>query len=214
MEHRNRKRIRLEWCDYTEPGFYFVTMCTKDRVHYFGEIKNGTMIPNDLGTYTNEHITQIPTHYPSVKTHEYIVMPNHIHIIIEIDKNNMGIATEIRNYFPTNTRNAMVGQNFHFANANNDANVNNNTNTNNNTNINSDSDNDSKKQIQPKSWSLSSIVRWFKIDIVKFAKEHNIIFARQPRFHDHIIRDEKSRENITHYIKTNPENREEDIFMK
>lgn len=212
MEHKNRKRIRLEWCDYTEPGFYFVTMCTKDRVHYFGEIKNGTMMPNDLGTYTIEHITQIPTHYPFVKIHEYIVMPNHIHIIIEIDKNNTGIATEIKNYFPTNTPNAMVGQNFHFANVND----NDNTNANNNTNVdtNRDTDIDSKKHFAPKSWSLSSIVRWFKIGIVKFAKEHNITFARQPRFHDHIIRDEISYENITHYIKINPENRQEGIFMK
>ena len=71
--------------DYTSPGGYFVTICTKDRMHYFGEIVDGEMRLNTLGQICKQHIQQIDTR-KNVQIHEYVVMPNHVHIIVIISE--------------------------------------------------------------------------------------------------------------------------------
>jgi putative transposase len=71
-------------------------------------------------------------------------------------------------------------------------------------------------QIQTNQWykwpTLWSIINMFKGAITKYANQHDIIFARQWRYHDHIIRNEWEYERIKHYIQTNPENRDKDCF--
>jgi putative transposase len=80
MPH-TRKSPRASRYDYTSSGGYFVTICTKDREHYFGEIIDGNMILNDLGIYTNTEIQRL-SERKSVDIHEQIVMPNHIHLLL------------------------------------------------------------------------------------------------------------------------------------
>jgi putative transposase len=84
---QNKYRIpsaRAVWHDYNG-GDYFITICTGDRVHYFGEIVNGQMMLNGLGTKLNELIAEIPTHHSYAKTPVYQIMPNHVHLIVCID---------------------------------------------------------------------------------------------------------------------------------
>jgi hypothetical protein len=50
----NRRSIRMKGDDYSRPGAYFITICTQDRHHLFGEIKNGKMILNDFGIIVAE----------------------------------------------------------------------------------------------------------------------------------------------------------------
>jgi hypothetical protein len=64
---------------------YFVTICTQDRVHYFGEIRDGTMMLSDIGKICNTHIQNIPQHRKHTDIHEYVVMPNHVHILLYTD---------------------------------------------------------------------------------------------------------------------------------
>ena len=78
-----RKNIRAEFHDYSG-GMYFVTICTRDKEHYFGTIRNGEMIPTDIGRYAEEALEKLPTHYNYVEVPLYVVMPNHIHAIIVI----------------------------------------------------------------------------------------------------------------------------------
>jgi putative transposase len=78
---KNRISPRASRYDYTSPGGYFVTICTKDRVHYFGEINNGEMILNDLGKICSQEIENMSNRI-TVDIHEYIVMPNHIHLLL------------------------------------------------------------------------------------------------------------------------------------
>ena len=66
-------------------GDYFITICTSGREHYFGEIVNGEMILNDLGMKLNELIVEIPSHHPYAQIPVYLVMPNHVHLIVCID---------------------------------------------------------------------------------------------------------------------------------
>jgi hypothetical protein len=61
-------------------------------------------------------------------------------------------------------------------------------------------------------WSLWSIIRWFKIGVSKWCTLHNLPFARQSSYHDHIIRNEKDLLRIQEYIQMNPYKRENDKF--
>jgi hypothetical protein len=81
---RNRKSIRLKNYDYSQAGFYFITICTQNRLHLFGEIINDEMVLNDAGRMIDEIWHEIPIYYDGFKIHQFIVMPNHIHGIIEI----------------------------------------------------------------------------------------------------------------------------------
>jgi len=79
---------KLQNWDYSNNGYYFVTICTKNKDKYFGEIKNEEMILNDIGKIAEKYWQEIPKHFDFVVLDEFIVMPNHIHGIIIIDKNN------------------------------------------------------------------------------------------------------------------------------
>lgn len=84
---RNKYRIesaRLAGYDYSRSGAYFVTMCTKNRNHYFGKIVAGTMQLSEIGGVANNCWKKIPNHFPSVSLGEWIVMPDHIHGVIFI----------------------------------------------------------------------------------------------------------------------------------
>ena len=80
----NRRSIRLQGYDYSQAGFYFITICSQDQAHLFGEIIDSEMVLNDAGKMVEHLWHEIPYHYNKFSTHEFVVMPNHIHGIIEI----------------------------------------------------------------------------------------------------------------------------------
>ena len=80
-----RKNIRLPYYDYTSGGMYFITICTRHREAFFGTITDGELILNDAGAMVKHTWQTIPDRFPSVYLHEYIIMPNHFHAILEID---------------------------------------------------------------------------------------------------------------------------------
>ncbi|MFA6522383.1 MAG: transposase [Patescibacteria group bacterium] len=94
-----RKFIRLPEYDYSQEGYYFVTICTKYRGQYFGRIQNGNMIQNMIGKIANEYWMQIPRHFNNVCLDKWIIMPDHVHGIIVI-KNNESHAVGANNYWP------------------------------------------------------------------------------------------------------------------
>lgn len=81
----NRKSIRLKGWDYRNPGLYFVTICTKDREHHFGEIKDGVIGLSVPGCLAWHYWRQIPDHQPQVILDEFVVMPDHMHGIVGIE---------------------------------------------------------------------------------------------------------------------------------
>ena len=95
-----RKHIRVLWHEYDE-GFYFITICTKDKSHHFGKIYNGIMHLSTIGEIADYGIKMMPTHYGDGTIQQYMVMPNHIHIIIKI-----GNPILLPQNFPRNTYNA------------------------------------------------------------------------------------------------------------
>ncbi|MCH7676844.1 hypothetical protein IH879_18140 [candidate division KSB1 bacterium] len=83
---QRRKSIRLKDYDYSRDGYYFfVTICTKNREEYFGQISGDEMILNECGKIARQNWLEIPDHFEDVKLDEHVILPNHIHGIVIID---------------------------------------------------------------------------------------------------------------------------------
>lgn len=82
--HENKNNRWEKW-NYSDNGFYFITVCTKDRYGYFGNIVNDEMMLNDIGIVVNNEIINTIRLNNKIKIHEYCIMPNHIHILIQIN---------------------------------------------------------------------------------------------------------------------------------
>ena len=81
----HRRSIRLKGYDYSRSGLYFITLCVVDRICVFGNIVDGKMQLNDIGRLVEEEwLNTINIRKGDVRLHNYIVMPNHFHAIIEI----------------------------------------------------------------------------------------------------------------------------------
>ena len=92
----HRDSIRLKGHDYSSEGFYFITICTEGRRCLFGTIINGKMVLNDYGKIVdNEWKNTIKIRSDDVVLHEYIIMPNHIHAIIQIRRGVSHTPNEI-----------------------------------------------------------------------------------------------------------------------
>jgi len=81
-----RKTPRANFIDY-DAGDYFVTICTKDREHYFGMITDGVMRLSLIGNYVENQLKQAHELCHTVNVPLYVIMPNHIHAIISITEN-------------------------------------------------------------------------------------------------------------------------------
>ena len=79
----NRKALRLKGHDYSSAGYYFLTICCQNRECLFGKIENGEMILNDAGKMVEKWYFELENKYPDKRCHEMVIMPNHIHCIIE-----------------------------------------------------------------------------------------------------------------------------------
>jgi len=83
-----RKPIRLEGYDYSQNGCYFITICTKKRECLFGDVDDGKMRLNECGEIAELEILKIPDHYIGIEIRYFVVMPNHVHLIVEIGGDN------------------------------------------------------------------------------------------------------------------------------
>ena len=84
-----RSTIRLPNFDYSEPGEYFITICTEGKECWFGKVVNDKMILNNSGKIAEKCWQQIPYNYPNIELDEYVIMPNHVHGIIAIVKDQI-----------------------------------------------------------------------------------------------------------------------------
>lgn len=80
-----RKSIRLNNYDYSQNGYYFVTICTHNKKKYFGEIVGATLCgrPNNPDKMILKWLLELERKFDGVKIDEYIVMPNHVHFIVK-----------------------------------------------------------------------------------------------------------------------------------
>ena len=181
-KYKNKYRIpsaRLQNWDYGWNGAYFVTVCTQNREHYFGEIENDKMILSRTGVIADILWREIKNHAQNIELGEFIVMPNHIHGILILNNN-------------------------HDDDNGND-NGNGNVETGHALSLQSDIQTPGQKRFQNIGKNtLSSIVGSYKSAVTKHARRLGYDFAWQTRFHDHIIRNEKTFNTISEYIINNP----------
>ncbi len=78
-----RKYNRLRGFDYSNTGFYFITINIQSRLCLFGTIVNGKMILNDAGHMIEKWYYELENKFPNTRCHEMVVMPDHFHCIIE-----------------------------------------------------------------------------------------------------------------------------------
>lgn len=83
MVIKQRKQIRLKKYDYSDSGWYFITICTQNRECLFGNIIVGATRGSPLNEIINNVWESLPNHHP-VELNEFIIMPNHVHFIIHI----------------------------------------------------------------------------------------------------------------------------------
>ena len=76
---------RLKNWDYSAKGSYFITICTQNREHYFGEINNDKMQLSEIGKIAHSFWPEMINTYNTLIIDEYIIIPNHIHLILFID---------------------------------------------------------------------------------------------------------------------------------
>jgi len=81
-----RRSIRLKNYNYSQPGWYFVTICTYQNSMFFGDIEDGRMMFDEAGNITYKYWKNIPNHFLHVQLDDFIIMPNHIHGIIVINE--------------------------------------------------------------------------------------------------------------------------------
>jgi putative transposase len=95
-EIQRRRSIRLRERDYSAPGKYFLTICTRNRELIFGTIENKNMTLFPIGIIAERYWKNIPRHFPNIRLDEFCIMPNHIHgILIIKDASNVGVQYEI-----------------------------------------------------------------------------------------------------------------------
>ena len=83
-----RKPIRLTAYDYAQNGAYFITICTENRACLFGEIADNLMVLNDAGKMVESVWHEMPLYYANILLDAFVIMPNHIHFIVFIERTN------------------------------------------------------------------------------------------------------------------------------
>ncbi|MFA0961561.1 transposase [Roseivirga sp. BDSF3-8] len=231
MNQKNRKSPRLKNWDYGRDAAYFITICTKDRENFFGEIVNGKMHVSPAGAIAHVLWHEIKNHAKHVELGEFVVMPNHIHGILILDRNGgdfgKNIGRDVAGFggnVSVDGRNVgVIGRDVacnvptNYVPTNNNDNVPTNTNTPTNRPTESGMDplkNERMAAISPKSNTVSSIIRSYKSAVTKYCNRLGLAFAWQSRYHDHIIRNDESFHRIAEYIINNPLNWSDDRFHR
>ena len=196
---QNKYRIpsaRLSTWDYSSNGAYFITICTANRQHFLGGIINGEMHLSEIGKKVYKCWQDTPNHFPHFYLDEFIIMPNHMHGIVLIEKpyiDNGNGFNVVETRHALSLRKTDPGQS-------------------------KPEKTEESKQSHPRfrnpgKNTISSMIGSFKSSVTKFCNENKLPFGWQSRFHDHIIRDNDEFHRIRIYIMNNPANWETDKFF-
>lgn len=211
-KYKNKYRIpstRLQNWDYGWEAIYFVTICTKDRIHYFGEIDNGEMKLSPIGAIADVLWYELRNHFDNIELDAFVVMPNHIHGIIAINNGDNG----------NNGNNGGNGDNGGTTHTDGTTHT---VETTHALSLQlspqsppSSSTTIGQKRFQHQgSKTLSSIVGTYKSAVSRHVHRLGYDFAWQSRFYDNIVRNNDALNRIENYIHNNPANWNEDKFYQ
>jgi len=186
------KSSRIKNWDYSSPGIYFVTICTEDSEHLFGKIDEGKMIYLRSGEIAMECLNGIVKHFVNVVILESVIMPNHVHILIEVIESKTNFKQDINDSKAVGNLNSVEThhgaslqiryQSYHF-----------------------------HRLALKSNQTIPKVISQFKSSVSRKIG-HNEYFGWQPRFYDEIIRDEKHLLFVKNYIINNIKNWKEDKY--
>ena len=178
------KSSRLNNWDYSTPGYYFITICTYNHNNFFGKIINNKMELSKRGEIVKSELLKTFEIRKNIKLSEWVIMPNHLHILMEI-KNQINNNTETLldlNNVETPCMASLQPKNKY------------------------------KRLNQKSNQLISKIIQQFKSAVTRQINPKTIFFGWQTRFHDHIIKNEKELLIVKNYIINNPINWQKDKF--
>ena len=231
---------RAGWWDYGNDAAYFVTINADNlKNHYFGHIRDGKIQLSAIGQIARDYWLKIPNKFPFVKQDVFVIMPNHLHGIIIIDKTrNVAEPRSVETRWPDVVETRLIASlpppnqpppnqpppepPSHVPPRN----------------ITSRPDvktrliaslpppPEQSPQQQPKNkpggitgkhnpmlgTGLGRIIRWYKGRVTFESRKIDPLFAWQARYHDHIIRNDERYQRIKKYIINNPANWPDDKF--
>ena len=183
-----RKTPRAKWLEYND-GEYFVTVCTCERKHYFGQIEDDIMTLSLIGKCLDTMLMDASKYQSYIHVSQYVIMPNHFHAIISIDSNefkdNPKVGTQYIASEKSNTNICQADAMYCVP--------------------------TTKGYKRP---LLSSFIALLKAAVTRHAHKNNLAFTWQSRYHDHAIRDYNDKNNITQYIANNVLNWKKDCFYQ
>ncbi len=177
-EIHHRRSIRLPSYDYSQPGAYFITLCTTKKQCWFGQIKDRKMHINQLGKIVQNEWLKSAQLRQNLRLDEWIVMPNHFHAIVWM--------LESKEEQKSNSSPVLLGK----------------------VNCEDLSHKLSKKSFQRKANSLGSFIGGFKASVTKKINQlcqNTSIPIWQRNYYESIIQDERALDSIREYIQQNPQ---------
>ncbi len=227
---RRFNSTRWQTWDYGWDGIYFITICTHNRVPYFGFIENGKMQLSDIGEEAELCVKNIPSHFPFARVSAFVVMPNHLHLLLITDKMGVFNESELTRFFePINFESkkkdvvsSVIEGNEHVG-AQNLAHhkpqfqMQYMPTSLKNMYLNIpvfSRPHEEKNRFGVQSQNVASIVRGLKVGVTKFARNHLHYFKWQARYHDHVVRNRAEYVKIKAYIESNVRNWNSDKFYE
>lgn len=193
---KERKSIRLTNYDYSSEGVYFITICTENRHSFFGRVEDSKITYSEIGLIAHQYWLEIPNHFSHVELDDFVIMPNHIHGILNLDYSKMGTRHGVSLQQPTRDpvgpchgMDLQSGSQIHFKNIN--------------------------QFSRPVKNSVSVIINQYKSSVKRWCNKNNLEnFKWQPRFYEHIVRNSDSLDKIREYIGSNVLNWDnDDLFI-
>jgi putative transposase len=181
--------LRLQHRDYSQPGYYFITLCINNHERLFGLISQGEMMLNDFGCIVEKCWLDLPNHYHDIELDAHVVMPNHFHGIVKIlDHVETGLkpVSDVINQNAGEMGLKPISTSF-------------------------------IQLKQDKQHGLSELVRALKTFSARRINELRHTIGKniwQYGYYDHIIRDNRSLQRIRTYILNNPVNWKDDRFYQ
>src|SRR5713226_8187511 len=102
----DRKRLRLAAFDYSTPGYYFVTLCISGRRCLLGDGGNVHVIQSVLGQLVSDVWRRIPQQFSGVVLDEFVIMPNHLHALIQLTEAGLSLSALIGAFKSVSTNTA------------------------------------------------------------------------------------------------------------
>ena len=195
MKLHDRKSPRAKWHDYNGAE-YFVTICTKNRLHYFGTVRNGQTQLTLVGECLKREIENTENlRRGAASIPLYVIMPNHVHLIVCLH-NRISPCRDALHASPLHA--SPVNASSLISDARGDSD--------------SDARGASLQKFGPQSGNLGAVIRGIKSAVTRFARENQIPFSWQPRYYDRIVRNRNEMNRIALYIEQNPMKWETDRF--